>query len=251
MQQPFTWSELNKTFQNDRFRSTNYTNELEIEIEKIIKEKKINLFQPKQVPYAIFEFNPSSILNALLNQKYQVKLNHQIITITCNPFHECHKETVTNYFYITKPTDFIYQLAKQHTNTIEGLWNIIHFYTASNSITDIHMIENKICFKKNGKVFLTLPINKKEQDQLVYFIKLTSHLDPSVTKIPQDGAYRFKSYDLQVDGRVATLPMVNGEMLSLRCFINTEKLNALESLGFSKEKLNGIRKILKKPNGLI
>ncbi len=251
MQQPLVWCELNETFQNDEFKATDYTIELEQEIEQIIQAKNMRFFQPKQIPYAIFEFKPKSMLNALLNQKYEVKNNHQIITITCNPFHNCHREPTQNNYYITRPTQFINQLAKQLTNPTEGLWSIIHFYTASKAVTDIHITKGKICFKKNGKIFLTLPIGKKEQDQLIYFIKLTSHLDPSITKIPQDGAYQFNNYTIQIDGRVATLPIINGEMLSIRCFQKTEKLDTLERLGFSKRKLNEIRKTLKQPNGLI
>ncbi len=246
------WSTMTKWFQNNRFKSTNYSTELDNELLLISKSQKVPLFNPNHSPYSNEPYSVQSILSALLNQCYNMKINNELITVTCNPFHEyLRKETPNKQYMITRPAEFIDQLAKQLTPPVHGMWNIINFYCAKFEITDVHISLNQICFKKNGQKKLTICLTETCYKECVYFIKITSHLDPSITKKPQDGACQFNGYNINTDIRVATIPIFKGEMISLRLFHKTNKLNTLESLGFSKIKTNIIRQTIANENGLI
>ena len=98
---------------------------------------------------------------------------------------------------------------------------------------------------------MTLPLPPKQVSPLIYAIKLTAKMDPSVTKTPQDGAYQFNYETISLDIRAASLPTQQGEMLSLRLFDNHQSFVSLESLGFSKKKCNAIKTLLQHPHGLI
>ena len=82
---------------------------------------------------------------------------------------------------------------------------------------------------------MTLPLPPKQIYPLIYAIKLTAKMDPSVTKTPQDGAYQFNYEAISLDIRAASLPTQQGEMLSLRLFDNHQSFVSLSRWDFLKK----------------
>ena len=245
---------LNKIKPNIKFKSTNYTTAMTSQLHSLCRHHELRLFTKETTPIANFNYCEASIIDALSDQSYAISAPNITHIMTCNPFNKrTQKKYHQLYAYVTTLENFIDHLANQYPNDpTKGLFNMLHFYGSYQNSTDIHISESiGISFKQNGIHQMTLPLNKHSQLKLLYFIKLYSHLDPAITKSPQDGAYQFTSNDTTFDVRVATLPTQCGELMSLRLFNKNKEFKTLHALGFSHEKVIAIQQMINAPHGLI
>lgn len=83
--------------------------------------------------------------------------------------------------------------------------------------------------------------------ELIARIKILSNMNVAQKRIPQDGNFTYKTFDL----RISSMPCINGENIVIR--ILNSKLDdiSLSSLGFNDNNISKIMSAIKKPNGLI
>ena len=121
--------------------------------------------------------------------------------------------------------------------------------------TDIHvepLADNlRIRYRVDGRLIeVTVPENIKAlQSSVIARLKIMSRLDIAERRLPQDGRINLQLEGQTIDVRVATVPTVEGESVSLR-LLNQEKFN-VDRLGmepFVREKIEGL---LDLPNGII
>jgi len=86
---------------------------------------------------------------------------------------------------------------------------------------------------------------------LVLRLKLMCGLDISEKRIPQDGRFRIKAKDHDVDIRLSTMPIQHGESVVMRLLDQSAGLLKLEHTGIEKELLKEVRRLLSFPHGLI
>ena len=82
-------------------------------------------------------------------------------------------------------------------------------------------------------------------------IKIMSGMNIAETRMPQDGRISFSVMGREVDFRVATQPTVHGENIVMRLLDKTKSLVPLEDLGFADHNINLLKKLLKRPEGII
>jgi type II secretory ATPase GspE/PulE/Tfp pilus assembly ATPase PilB-like protein len=121
--------------------------------------------------------------------------------------------------------------------------------------TDIHvepLADNlRIRYRiDGGLVEVAVPDNIKAlQASVIARLKIMSKLDIAERRLPQDGRINLQFEGTSIDVRVATVPTVEGESVSLR-LLNQEKFN-VELLGMEDFVLKKIKSILSLPNGII
>ena len=121
--------------------------------------------------------------------------------------------------------------------------------------TDIHvepLADNlRIRYRiDGGLVEVAVPDNIKAlQSSVIARLKIMSKLDIAERRLPQDGRINLQFEGSAIDVRVATVPTVEGESVSLR-LLNQEKFN-VELLGMEDFVLSKIKSILSLPNGII
>lgn len=86
---------------------------------------------------------------------------------------------------------------------------------------------------------------------LVLRLKLMCGLDISEKRIPQDGRFRIRARGHEVDIRLSTMPIQNGESVVMRLLDQSSGLLKLEQTGIKPKLLREIRKLLEYPHGLI
>ena len=86
---------------------------------------------------------------------------------------------------------------------------------------------------------------------LITRIKIISGMNITETRLPQDGAIKGLIDTLDVDLRVSSLPIVDGEKIVIRILDYRMSLNGLESIGLTKDNYAKINELIKKPNGII
>ncbi len=121
--------------------------------------------------------------------------------------------------------------------------------------TDIHVEPQKggmcIRYRVDGQL-LDVPVPENInalQDSVIARLKIMSRLDVAERRAPQDGRIHLSNEGQSVDVRVATIPSVEGETVSLR-LLNQDRFD-IAKLDFEESVDAGIREILKLSNGVI
>ena len=121
--------------------------------------------------------------------------------------------------------------------------------------TDIHVeplsTNLRIRYRIDGRlVEVAVPENIKAlQSSVIARLKIMSRLDIAERRVPQDGRINLQFEGQTIDVRVATVPTVEGESVSLR-LLNQEKFN-LAKLGMEPFVQKKIEALLHLPNGII
>lgn len=121
--------------------------------------------------------------------------------------------------------------------------------------TDIHVeplaTNLRIRYRIDGMLTeVTVPENIKAlQSSVIARLKIMARLDIAERRIPQDGRINLQFEGQTIDVRVATVPTVEGESVSLR-LLNQEKFN-LDKLKLEPFVKNKIEKLLAISNGIV
>lgn len=121
--------------------------------------------------------------------------------------------------------------------------------------TDIHvepLSDNlRIRYRLDGRLLeVAVPENIKAlQSSVIARLKIMSRLDIAERRLPQDGRINLQFEGQTIDVRVATVPTVEGESVSLR-LLNQQKFN-VERLGMEPFVRRKIESLLNLPNGII
>ncbi len=121
--------------------------------------------------------------------------------------------------------------------------------------TDIHVepMEDKLRmrYRIDGRLReVPVPENIKQlQQSVIARLKVMAKLDIAERRLPQDGRISLQIGGQFIDVRVATIPSVEGESISLR-LLGQEKFN-LDRLRIEVDLRAEIETLLKKPNGII
>jgi len=93
-------------------------------------------------------------------------------------------------------------------------------------------------------------------DQVISRVKVLSELDIAERRVPQDGRFRVRNREREIDFRVSVMPSVHGEDAVLRILDKralSDQLSglSLDSLGFSEEMKKSLRTLSREPHGML
>ncbi len=86
---------------------------------------------------------------------------------------------------------------------------------------------------------------------LISRVKVLAILDITERRKPQDGRFSHKSFDQQIDVRVAVIPTARGERITLRLLATDRSRLTLENLGMGTELRQAFERLLHRPHGII
>lgn len=82
-------------------------------------------------------------------------------------------------------------------------------------------------------------------------LKIMSGMNIAETRNPQDGRISYNVLGREIDFRVATQPTVHGENIVMRLLDKAKSLVPLEHLGFSEYNIEILKRMIKRPEGII
>ena len=121
--------------------------------------------------------------------------------------------------------------------------------------TDIHVEPQqdrlRIRYRIDGRLEeLPVPENIKSlQASVIARLKIMARLDIAEKRLPQDGRINLELDGMPIDVRVATIPSVEGESISLRLL--AQQAVTIDRLGMTDTVRPVIEELLKLPNGII
>ncbi len=122
--------------------------------------------------------------------------------------------------------------------------------------TDIHLKpfekELVIRYRIDGILYETkTPVDiYRFKDSINSRIKILAHLNIAEKRLPQDGRFKVRVGETDLDLRVSFLPTPFGESVVVR-ILNSRRLLSLEELGLSSTGLFTIDRLIQKPHGII
>lgn len=111
--------------------------------------------------------------------------------------------------------------------------------------SDIHIecsdIEISIRFRIDGILYKVKQFSKKHQIPLIETIKKLSHMDSSISQLPQSGKLIMKLQDNRYQMNIITFPSINGESVSIKIININEFLKDLSQIGLTKEQYTELK----------
>ncbi len=92
---------------------------------------------------------------------------------------------------------------------------------------------------------------KSMHNGIISRIKVMSELDIAERRLPQDGRFKIRILNKEVDFRVSVLPSSFGEKIALRILDKTQATLDLDKLGFEPKPLEDLKKVATRPHGMI
>ncbi len=121
--------------------------------------------------------------------------------------------------------------------------------------SDIHLEANKDDFllrlRVDGVLQETRRLPASTRESLTARFKTMAEMDTGEKRLPQDGRIPVRHEDKDFDVRVAVVPSMYGEAMTLRILAKQDILLGLDKLGIAPEDLHQIRDFLGQPNGIV
>jgi type II secretory ATPase GspE/PulE/Tfp pilus assembly ATPase PilB-like protein len=140
--------------------------------------------------------------------------------------------------------------------SISKFLNQILFQAYKDKATDIHIEpfeeELRIRIRIDGVLYDIKPPDNIRyfQDTLLSRIKIMSNLNIAEKRIPQDGRFKVKTQEGDLDLRVSFLPTPYGESCVIR-ILNSVKLYSFEELGIKGDERKHLDTLLSKSHGIV
>ena len=138
---------------------------------------------------------------------------------------------------------------------IVKLVNLVLIQAIKDRATDIHFEpfedQFKIRYRVDGILYEMVPPPKHFALPVTTRVKVMAQMDIAERRLPQDGRIELHIGGSEIDLRVSTLPTVFGESVVMRVLDKAVLKRSLDELGLLEEDLNKIRRLIKKPNGII
>ncbi|NQT95313.1 MAG: Flp pilus assembly complex ATPase component TadA [Candidatus Omnitrophica bacterium] len=150
----------------------------------------------------------------------------------------------------------IEQAQKQSKVTpIVKVVNLMLTEALENRASDIHVEPEeanlRVRYRIDGALREAFTLPKKDQNAVLTRLKIMSGLDITEWRIPQDGRFRIRMRDKEVDFRVSVLPTNHGGKVVMRALDKSSLSIGLDKLGYLPEPLEGFKKAVAKPYGMI
>jgi type II secretory ATPase GspE/PulE/Tfp pilus assembly ATPase PilB-like protein len=124
--------------------------------------------------------------------------------------------------------------------------------------SDIHIepnglaAETMVRFRTDGECAVYAQLPAAYRNAIIARLKIMAQLDISERRKPQDGKIRIALSGKQhLELRVATMPTAGGNEDMVLRLLHSEKVPALDSLGFSPRNMIELRKLARQPYGLL
>jgi type IV pilus assembly protein PilB len=148
-----------------------------------------------------------------------------------------------------------YLLSLAEDAPVIRLANTILLQAVGKNASDIHILPEKdsvqLRFRIDGDLVDFLAPPKSVFLPLISRLKLLARMDISVSRIPQDGRFSFRTETKEIYVRASTLPTIHGEKMVLRLLDQSGQILGLDQLGLQDEERGKIELAASRPHGMI
>lgn len=156
--------------------------------------------------------------------------------------------------YAARKSESTLEMEADKTPVIEFVDSMMKDAVRRNA-SDIHIEPQEgqlsIRYRLDGFLRPTNPPPKQMESAIITRLKLMGNMDIAEQRLPQDGRFKFKFKNKEIDVRMASTPIVHGEKLVLRLLDASNLLVRMEDLGMPPANIDAFKQILSQPYGMI
>ncbi len=146
-------------------------------------------------------------------------------------------------------------LGAEGDTPVTRLVNLIVLDALKQRASDIHFepLEShlRVRFRIDGTLYEQASPPRNMTAPLVSRLKVMGHMDIAEKRLPQDGMARLRVGQREIDVRLSTVPVAEGERVVLRLLDRARALLPLGQLGLAAATLDGFREQLTQSNGMV
>lgn len=109
----------------------------------------------------------------------------------------------------------------------------------------------RIRYRVDGKMIQVRSIHKEHWSAISVRLKIMSGMNIAETRKTQDGRINAEIIGRNIDFRVSTQPTIHGENIVMRILDEKQSILSLDDLGFSDHSISALKKMVKRPEGVI
>ncbi|MEI6730918.1 MAG: GspE/PulE family protein, partial [Pseudomonadota bacterium] len=142
-----------------------------------------------------------------------------------------------------------------YVNPTVRLVNSLLVDAIKSGASDIHFEPEstflRLRYRIDGQMTQIRSFHRDYWNAMVVRLKIMAGMNIAETRNPQDGRISFNVMGRDVDFRVATQPTIHGENIVMRLLDKAKSLVPIEHLGFNDYKIKLLKRLLKRPEGII
>jgi type IV pilus assembly protein PilB len=142
-----------------------------------------------------------------------------------------------------------------YLNPTVRLVNALLVDAIKSGASDIHFEPEgaflRLRYRVDGQMMQIRSFHRDYWNAMLVRIKIMSGMNIAESRNPQDGRISYNVLGREVDFRVATQPTIHGENVVMRLLDKAKSLVPLDQLGFSEHNIAVLKKLLKRPEGII
>lgn len=173
------------------------------------------------------------------------------------------KEAVASFAEETLNDDELLSIDKTGRNKeqvlkdapVAKLVDVIVSHAIDGRASDIHIEpmekEYRVRFRVDGVLHMSLIIPKEIGTVVISRIKILANLKIDEKRKPQDGRFRLAYKNGDIDFRVSTLPVINGEKVVMRILDKDSGVGDVEAMGMIGTALDNMKEAIKETYGMI
>ena len=143
----------------------------------------------------------------------------------------------------------------QYVHPVVRLVNMIMFDAVKTGASDIHFEPEpgtvRLRYRTDGVMHKVRILHKGHWPAIGHRIKIISGMNIADSRSIQDGRFSIRIGSRNFDFRVSLLPTIHGENIVIRVLDHAKSLLPLDVLGYSDHNIALLRRLLKRPEGLI
>ncbi len=142
-----------------------------------------------------------------------------------------------------------------YVNPTVRLVNALLIDAIKSGASDIHFEPEgsflRLRYRIDGQMRQVRSFHRDYWSAMAVRIKIMAGMNIAETRNPQDGRISYNVLGREVDFRVATQPTIYGENIVMRLLDKAKSLVPLSDLGFSEHNTSVLKKLIKRPEGII
>lgn len=146
-------------------------------------------------------------------------------------------------------------IKESQTPPIVKLVDLIMIQALRRRSSDIHIEPEEDClrvrYRIDGSLYDILRLPKKNQNAVLARLKIISNMDITEARLAQDGRFKVRLENREIDFRVSALPTSFGQKFVLRALDKSNLSVGLDKLGFSEQPLRLFKQAIAHPFGMI
>ncbi len=138
---------------------------------------------------------------------------------------------------------------------VSSLVNLILLEAVKAGASDVHIEPGsgnlRVRIRVDGILYEQASPPKHLQEALLSRLKVMARMDIAEKRLPQDGAARVRVGEREIDLRISTVPVAEGERMVMRLLESANALRAISELGLPPELRCAIERMLEEPSGML